>query len=109
MTQDFSYKWGEDVREAILASWHYLYPVKESRDSMEFIIWAFDMVQKNDEGAMVVLVDEVIAANPQMVEKAKKNRKLEGWFAGQILKNDNTLNPRKLAEVITSRFNEISA
>ncbi|NBT31996.1 MAG: Asp-tRNA(Asn)/Glu-tRNA(Gln) amidotransferase GatCAB subunit B, partial [Rhodobacteraceae bacterium] len=31
-------------------------------------------------------VDEVIAANPDQVEKAKANPKLAGWFVGQVMK-----------------------
>ena len=32
------------------------------------------------------MVDEVIAANPAQVEKARANPKLAGWFVGQVMK-----------------------
>jgi aspartyl-tRNA(Asn)/glutamyl-tRNA(Gln) amidotransferase subunit B len=31
-------------------------------------------------------LDEIIAANPEQVEKAKANPKLAGWFTGQVIK-----------------------
>ncbi|MGB3314822.1 MAG: Asp-tRNA(Asn)/Glu-tRNA(Gln) amidotransferase subunit GatB, partial [Albidovulum sp.] len=44
------------------------------------------MKQVTDTGAIEAAVDEVIAANPAQVEKAKANPKLAGWFVGQVLK-----------------------
>jgi aspartyl-tRNA(Asn)/glutamyl-tRNA(Gln) amidotransferase subunit B len=39
-----------------------------------------------DTGAIEKALDELIAANPAQVEKAKVNAKLAGWFTGQVLK-----------------------
>ncbi|WP_126974571.1 Asp-tRNA(Asn)/Glu-tRNA(Gln) amidotransferase subunit GatB [Frigidibacter oleivorans] len=39
-----------------------------------------------DTGAIETALDELIAANPAQVEKAKVNAKLAGWFTGQVLK-----------------------
>ncbi|MCC6863543.1 MAG: Asp-tRNA(Asn)/Glu-tRNA(Gln) amidotransferase subunit GatB [Rhodobacteraceae bacterium] len=39
-----------------------------------------------DTGAIEAALDELIAANPTQVEKAKVNAKLAGWFTGQVLK-----------------------
>ncbi len=39
-----------------------------------------------DTGAIEAALDELIAANPAQVEKAKVNAKLAGWFTGQVLK-----------------------
>ena len=44
------------------------------------------MKQVTDTGAIEAAVDEMIAANPDQVEKAKANPKLAGWFTGQVLK-----------------------
>ncbi|PTE22252.1 Asp-tRNA(Asn)/Glu-tRNA(Gln) amidotransferase GatCAB subunit B [Cereibacter changlensis JA139] len=44
------------------------------------------MKQVTDTGAIEAAVDEIIAANPGQVEKAKANPKLAGWFTGQVLK-----------------------
>jgi aspartyl-tRNA(Asn)/glutamyl-tRNA(Gln) amidotransferase subunit B len=44
------------------------------------------MKQVTDTGAIEAAVDEIIAANPAQVEKAKANPKLAGWFVGQVMK-----------------------
>lgn len=44
------------------------------------------MKQVTDTGAIEAAVDEVIAANPAQVEKARANPKLAGWFVGQVMK-----------------------
>ncbi|MCW1933538.1 Asp-tRNA(Asn)/Glu-tRNA(Gln) amidotransferase subunit GatB [Pararhodobacter zhoushanensis] len=45
------------------------------------------MKQVTDTGAIEAAVDEIIAANPAQVEKAKQNPKLAGWFVGQVMKS----------------------
>ncbi|MEM9279856.1 MAG: Asp-tRNA(Asn)/Glu-tRNA(Gln) amidotransferase subunit GatB, partial [Pseudomonadota bacterium] len=44
------------------------------------------MKQVTDTGAIETAVDEVIAANPDQVEKAKAKPTLAGWFVGQVMK-----------------------
>jgi aspartyl-tRNA(Asn)/glutamyl-tRNA(Gln) amidotransferase subunit B len=44
------------------------------------------MKQVTDTGAIEKAVDEIIAANPDQVAKAKANPKLAGWFTGQVIK-----------------------
>lgn len=44
------------------------------------------MKQVTDTGAIEKAVDEIIAANPEQVAKAKANPKLAGWFTGQVIK-----------------------
>lgn len=44
------------------------------------------MKQVTDTGAIEAAVDEIIAANPAQVEKARANPKLAGWFVGQVIK-----------------------
>ncbi|MEO1380307.1 MAG: Asp-tRNA(Asn)/Glu-tRNA(Gln) amidotransferase GatCAB subunit B, partial [Pseudomonadota bacterium] len=50
------------------------------------IVEARGMKQVTDTGAIEAAVDEIIAANPAQVEKAKDNPKLAGWFVGQVMK-----------------------
>ncbi|MDP5306345.1 Asp-tRNA(Asn)/Glu-tRNA(Gln) amidotransferase subunit GatB [Paracoccus spongiarum] len=50
------------------------------------IVEARGMRQVTDMGAIEKAVDEIIAANPDQVEKARANPKLAGWFVGQVLK-----------------------
>jgi aspartyl-tRNA(Asn)/glutamyl-tRNA(Gln) amidotransferase subunit B len=44
------------------------------------------MKQVTDTGAIAAAVDDIIAQNPDQVEKAKANPKLAGWFVGQVIK-----------------------
>ncbi len=39
-----------------------------------------------DTGAIEKALDDLIAANPEQVEKARVNARLAGWFTGQVLK-----------------------
>ena len=50
------------------------------------IVEARGMRQVTDTGAIDAAVDEVVAANPAQVEKARANPKLAGWFVGQVMK-----------------------
>ena len=50
------------------------------------IVEARGMKQVTDTGAIEKAVDEIIAANPAQVEKARANAKLAGWFTGQVMK-----------------------
>ncbi len=50
------------------------------------IVEARGMKQVTDTGEIEAAVDEIIAANPDQVEKAKQNPKLAGWFVGQVMK-----------------------
>ena len=50
------------------------------------IVEARGMRQVTDTGAIDAAVDEIIAANPAQVEKARANPKLAGWFVGQVIK-----------------------
>jgi len=50
------------------------------------IVAARGMKQVTDTGAIERAVDEIIAANPDQVEKARVNPKLAGWFVGQTMK-----------------------
>jgi aspartyl-tRNA(Asn)/glutamyl-tRNA(Gln) amidotransferase subunit B len=44
------------------------------------------MKQVTDTAAIEAAVDQIIAANPAQVEKARANPRLAGWFTGQVLK-----------------------
>ena len=46
--KDFTYKWGEEVRTAILEAFPYVYEGREP-NFIEYLVYAFDMIQINDE------------------------------------------------------------
>lgn len=63
------------------------------------------MKQVTDLGAIEGAVDEIIAANPAQVEKAKANPKLAGWFTGQVLKaTGGKANPAAVNELVAQKL-----
>lgn len=63
------------------------------------------MKQVTDTGAIETAVDEVIAANPEQVEKAKQNPKLAGWFVGQVMKaTGGKANPKAVNEIVSRKL-----
>ncbi len=63
------------------------------------------MKQVTDTGAIEKAVDEVIAANPAQVEKAKANPKLAGWFVGQVLKaTGGKANPAAVNQIVAEKL-----
>ena len=69
------------------------------------IVEARGMKQVTDTGAIEAAVDEIIAANPAQVEKAKQNPKLAGWFTGQVLKaTGGKANPATVNEIVARKL-----
>ncbi len=63
------------------------------------------MKQVTDTGAIEAAVDEVIAANPAQVEKAKANPKLAGWFVGQVMKaTGGKANPKAVNQIVAAKL-----
>jgi aspartyl-tRNA(Asn)/glutamyl-tRNA(Gln) amidotransferase subunit B len=63
------------------------------------------MKQVTDTGAIETAVDDIIAANPAQVEKAKANPKLAGWFVGQVMKaTGGKANPAMVNAVVMARL-----
>ncbi|QEW21395.1 Aspartyl/glutamyl-tRNA(Asn/Gln) amidotransferase subunit B [Marinibacterium anthonyi] len=63
------------------------------------------MKQVTDTGAIEAAVDEVIAANPAQVEKAKANPKLAGWFVGQVMKaTGGKANPKAVNDLVAAKL-----
>ena len=69
------------------------------------IVEARGMKQVTDTGAIEAAVDEIIAANPAQVEKARANPKLTGWCVGQVMKaTGGKANPAMVNELVTARL-----
>ncbi len=63
------------------------------------------MKQVTDTGAIEAAVDEVIATNPDQVEKAKQNPKLAGWFVGQVMKaTGGKANPKAVNQLVAQKL-----
>ena len=60
---------------------------------------------ENVEREIEAAVDEVIAANPAQVEKAKQNPKLAGWFVGQVMKSSGgKVNPQAVNDLLKAKL-----
>jgi len=71
------------------------------------IVEARGMKQVTDTGAIEAAVDEIIAANPAQVEKAKQNPKLAGWFVGQVMKaTGGKANPKVVNQLVAKKLAE---
>jgi aspartyl-tRNA(Asn)/glutamyl-tRNA(Gln) amidotransferase subunit B len=69
------------------------------------IVEARGMKQVTDTGAIQAAVDEIIAANPAQVEKARANPKVAGWFVGQVMKaTGGKANPAAVNELVTRKL-----
>lgn len=63
------------------------------------------MKQVTDLGAIEAAVDQIIAANPAQVDKARANPKLAGWFTGQVLKaTGGKANPAAVNEMVAKKL-----
>lgn len=71
------------------------------------IVEARGMKQVTDTGAIEAAVDEIIAANPAQVEKAKQNPKLAGWFVGQVMKaTGGKANPAAVNKIVSAKLSQ---
>ena len=71
----------------------------------EAIVEERGMKQVTDTGAIEAALDEIIAANPAQVEKAKVNPKLAGWFVGQVMKaTGGKANPKAVNELVAKKL-----
>ncbi|MEM7644065.1 MAG: Asp-tRNA(Asn)/Glu-tRNA(Gln) amidotransferase GatCAB subunit B, partial [Pseudomonadota bacterium] len=92
---DISGKIAKDVFEIVYTT---------GRDPAE-VVETEGMKQVTDTGAIEAAVDEIIAANPAQVEKAKANPKLAGWFVGQVMKaTGGKANPKAVNEVVSAKL-----
>jgi aspartyl-tRNA(Asn)/glutamyl-tRNA(Gln) amidotransferase subunit B len=63
------------------------------------------MRQVTDTGAIEKAVDDIIAANPAQVEKARQNPKLVGWFVGQVMKSTGgKANPAMVNDLVAAKL-----
>jgi len=70
------------------------------------IVEARGMKQVTDTGAIEAALDEIIAANPAQVEKARVNPKLAGWFVGQVMKaTGGKANPKAVNQLVAQKLN----
>jgi aspartyl-tRNA(Asn)/glutamyl-tRNA(Gln) amidotransferase subunit B len=92
---DISGKIGKDLFEIVWA---------EGGDPA-VIVEQRGMKQVTDLGAIEKVVDEIIAANPEQVEKVKAKPTMVGWFVGQAMKaSGGKANPQALNELMKKKL-----
>jgi glutaminyl-tRNA synthetase len=78
----------------------------KSGEDPTHIVETKGLVQISDPSKIVPIIDEVIAKNPENVEKFKAgNTKLLGFFVGQVLKNTGgKANPKVVNELVAEKL-----
>lgn len=77
----------------------------ESRD-VDAIIDQLGLAQVSDDGAILAIIDEILAANPEKIAEYKSGKeKLFGFFVGQTMKaSKGSANPAKVNELLKERL-----
>lgn len=77
----------------------------ENRD-IDALIDELGLAQVSDDGAILAIIDEILAANPDKVEQYKSGKdKLFGFFVGQTMKaSKGSANPAKVNELLKQRL-----
>lgn len=78
----------------------------ESHKSAEKLAKEMNLIQVSDSGFLEPIVDEIITANPDEVERYKAGKKqLIGFFVGQAMKaSKGQANPQLVKELITNKL-----
>ena len=79
----------------------------KSGENPSVIVEAKGLIQISDPDVIEPIIDEVIAKNPDNVEKFKAgNKKLLGFFVGQVLKTTGgKANPKVVNELVAKKLN----
>jgi len=92
---DISGKIAKDLFEIVWA---------EGGDPAE-VVEAKGMKQVTDTGAIEAIVDDIIANNPDQVEKVKDKPGLIGWFVGQVMKaSQGKANPQAVNQILKDKL-----
>jgi aspartyl-tRNA(Asn)/glutamyl-tRNA(Gln) amidotransferase subunit B len=91
-------KGATEVRDYMMANEH--------RD-VDAISDELGLAQVSDDGAILAIIDEILAANEDKVEQYRAGKeKLFGFFVGQTMKaSKGTANPGKVNELLKQRLN----
>jgi aspartyl-tRNA(Asn)/glutamyl-tRNA(Gln) amidotransferase subunit B len=93
---DISGKAGKEVLDYLM----------ENNDSVETVIEKLGLKQVSDDGAILSIIDEIIAANKDKVEQYKEGKeKLFGFFVGQTMKaSKGSANPQVVNKLLKERL-----
>ncbi len=79
--------------------------IEEDKD-IDALIDSMGLAQVSDDGAILEIIDAIIAANPEKVEEFKGGKeKLFGFFVGQTMKaSKGSANPQKVNALLKERL-----
>jgi len=78
----------------------------EEDSDIDTLIDKMGLKQVNDDGAILAIIDEILANNPDKVEQYKGGKdKLFGFFVGQTMKaSKGSANPQKVNELLKEKL-----
>jgi aspartyl-tRNA(Asn)/glutamyl-tRNA(Gln) amidotransferase subunit B len=93
---DISGKAGKEVLDYLI----------ENDDTVDAVIEKLGLKQVSDDGAILAIIDEIIAANEDKVEQYKAGKeKLFGFFVGQTMKaSKGSANPQVVNKLLKERL-----
>ena len=72
----------------------------------EELVDKLELRQVKDTSLIEKIVDDVIAENPEQVDKVKSNPKLKGWFVGQVMKkSQGKADPKIINQIVNKKMN----
>jgi len=82
------------------------YLMENENQEVDTIIEELGLKQVSDDGAILAIIDEIIANNKDKVEEYKSGKeKLFGFFVGQVMKaSKGSANPQKVNELLKQRL-----
>ncbi len=82
------------------------YMMESQNRDIDAIIDELGLAQVSDDGAILAMIDEILAANQDKVEQYKAGKeKLFGFFVGQTMKaSKGSANPAKVNELLKQRL-----
>ncbi|XPV68421.1 MAG: Asp-tRNA(Asn)/Glu-tRNA(Gln) amidotransferase subunit GatB [Halarcobacter sp.] len=80
--------------------------MENENDEVDTVIEKLGLKQVSDDGALLEIIDGILAANQDKVEQYKAGKeKLIGFFVGQTMKaSKGTANPQKVNELLKQRL-----
>ncbi len=82
--------------------------MEHTERDIDAIIEKLGLKQVSDDGAILAIIDEILAANPEKVEEYKAGKeKLFGFFVGQTMKaSKGSANPGKVNALLKERLKQ---
>ena len=82
------------------------YIMKNEESDVDSIIEKLGLKQVSDDGAILAIIDEILANNEDKVAEYKAGKeKLFGFFVGQVMKaSKGSANPQKVNQLLKQRL-----